>query len=280
MNHSFKVACVQNNSGINPLHNLEVCAELVKAAHSKGAELICLPEFFMYLDNNNQKMLEYSYSKDNHPALVKFCSLAKEIKAWILLGSISIRVSDTKLYNRSYLINSSGEVVSHYDKIHLFDVTLDENEHYAESEYVAAGNQPILANMPWGKLGMSICYDLRFAYLYRYLAQQGALFLCVPAAFSKKTGEAHWHILNRARAIETGSYVFSPCQCGTHPGNRLTYGHSLIIDPWGKVLAEGGEEPCFIIAEVNTQQVAIARQRIPSLIHDQAIKTRSAFHAE
>ncbi len=271
MNQIFKVSCIQNNSGTNISKNISDVTQLVINAHSDGAEFICLPEYFCYVDNDDGRMLVHSYFEEEHPALPHFCILAEKLNVWLLLGSLPIKVSNKKVNNRSYLINNQGNIEAKYNKIHLFDVNLGNGESYLESTTVEAGDKPVIASTPWGPLGMSICYDLRFAYLYRELAQIGAIFLTIPAAFTKTTGMAHWHTLIRARAIETGCYVFAPCQCGSHPGERKTYGHSLIVDPWGKVLAEAGEKPGYIIAEIETQLVQYTRQKIPALQHDRKI---------
>lgn len=281
MKYFFKVSCIQNNSGEDVRQNIKDITQLVMGAHSKGADLICLPEYFCYLDNDDAQMLSHSYFENKHPALSHFCTLAEKLNVWILLGSLSIKVNNekannhshliNKINNRSYLINNKGNIEAKYNKIHLFDVQLSEVESYSESATVEAGDKTVLASTPWGSLGMSICYDLRFAYLYRKLAQHGANFLTIPAAFTKVTGEAHWHTLVRARAIETGCYVFAPCQCGEHPGGRATYGHSLIVDPWGKVLADAGDKPGFIIADIDFYQIEKARNKISALQHDKEI---------
>jgi predicted amidohydrolase len=172
------------------------------------------------------------------------------------------------LANRSFLIDPKGAVRARYDKIHMFDVDLGKGEVYRESKSYAAGTKAVTARLPWGRLGMTVCYDLRFPQLYRALAQEGADFLSVPSAFTRPSGSAHWHVLLRARAIETGCFVFAPAQCGVHEGGRKTYGHSLIVDPWGEVLADGGNEPGFITARIEPERVIEARRRIPSLDHD------------
>ena len=268
MKNTFKVSCIQNNSGADINQNIVDITQLVIRAHSEGAELICLPEYFCYVDNDDKRMLTHSYFEEEHPALSHFFRLAKKLNVWLLLGSLPIKINNEKVNNRSYLIDNQGNIEAKYNKLHLFDVNLSDGESYLESATVEAGDKPVLASTPWGSLGMSICYDLRFAYLYRQLAQNGAIFLTIPAAFTKTTGIAHWHTLIRARAIETGCYVFAPCQCGEHPGDRTTYGHSLIVDPWGNVLADAGENPGFIIADIDVQQVLQARHKIPALKHD------------
>jgi predicted amidohydrolase len=197
--------------------------------------------------------------------------LARELKVWILIGSVQLPSSPGKSWNRSLLIDDTGKTVAHYDKIHLFDVTLKNGETYSESARITGGGEAVIAHTPWGKLGMTICYDVRFPHLYRTLAQAGAEFLSIPSAFTHTTGTAHWHALLRARAIENGAYVFAPAQCGEHPGNRKTYGHSLIVNPWGEIIAEAGEDKTGIItATIDTDAVRKARLMIPSLTHDRA----------
>lgn len=196
-------------------------------------------------------------------------SLAKELSVWLLIGSLSIKLLDEpRVANRSYLIAPTGSVVTSYDKVHMFDATLAGGEVYRESAKCRPGTSLKVASLPWGKIGLSVCYDVRFPHLYRALAQAGAVFLSVPAAFTRPTGAAHWETLLRARAIENGCYVFAPAQCGEHPGGRRTYGYSLIVDPWGRVLADGGEEPGIVCADVDVAAVAEARAAVPSLQHD------------
>ena len=264
----FKVACIQNCAGLDLERNIAECSDLVRGACALGAELVCLPEYFVRLDSNEQRAVAEALPEEGHPALAHFTALARELGAWILLGSIPVRVAPDKVNNRSYLLGNDGGIVARYNKLHLFDVDIRDGQTYRESASVRGGTEAVLAPTPWGVLGMTICYDLRFPYLYRALAQAGASFLAVPAAFTQKTGEAHWEVLLRARAIETGCYVFAPCQCGEHDGGRRTYGHSLIVDPWGEVLADGGEVPGFVIAEVDPARVDEVRRMIPSLQHD------------
>jgi predicted amidohydrolase len=268
MSQSFKVACVQSNAGPEILPNIAEADRLVRSARAAGAELICTSENFTCIEFGAERSLAKALPESEHPAIPHFTALAKELGAWLLLGSLTIKLSPSKVNNRSYLVDPSGHIVARYNKLHLFDVQLREGETYRESATVESGDRAVLAQTPWGLLGMSVCYDVRFAYLYRALAQAGAAFLTVPAAFTKTTGKAHWHILLRARAIETGCYVFAPAQCGQHAGGRKTYGHALIVDPWGEVVADGGEAPGYILAEVDPAKVAEARRMIPSLEHD------------
>jgi predicted amidohydrolase len=265
------VACVQNCAGPEIGPSLEEATALVRAARAQGAELICLPEYFSCLKTSDDQFVIGALSEAEHPALPHFRDLARELGAWLLLGSLAIKAGPGKVTNRSYLVDAAGEIAARYDKLHLFDVDLADGERYRESAAVAPGSNAVVAPTPWATLGLSICYDLRFPYLYRALAQAGAQILTVPAAFARTTGQAHWHVLLRARAIETGCYVLAPCQCGTHGGGRPTYGHSLIVDPWGRILADGGDEPGIVTATLDLAEVAKARAMIPALQHDRAI---------
>lgn len=204
--------------------------------------------------------------QENDITLKAFRALAEETGKWILAGSLVIKnPDDDRLANRSFLIRPDGDIAAQYDKIHMFDVELDTGESHKESRAYAPGDAAQLAETTWGMFGMSVCYDVRFPHLYQKLALAGAGVLTVPAAFTATTGEAHWHILLRARAIENGAFVIAPAQCGQHTEKRHTYGHSLIIDPWGKILAEAGEEPGFVTAEINMAEVTRRRQQIPNL---------------
>ncbi len=270
---TFKVACVQNCAGTETEPNLRDCAELVGEAADRGASFILLPEYFTGLDIRGDILIPEAYAESDHPALPLFAGLARERRAWILLGSLAITVAGGAgqsggVANRSFLLDPAGAVAARYDKIYLFDVDLAGGERYRESATIAAGDRAVVADLPWGRVGLSICYDLRFPQLYRALAKAGADFLTVPAAFTRTTGRAHWHVLLRARAIETGCYVFAPCQYGVHAGDRATYGHSLIVDPWGEVLADGGEDRGVVVAEVDPAAVGRARAMIPALTHD------------
>ena len=270
MTNSLIVACVQNCGSIDANATTERAEELIREAASSGANLICTPEFFSCLDTQLSGLNTNPHTEKTHPALTRFRSLAEELEVWLLLGSLTIfdEGSDNRLFNRSYLIDTSGKIVARYNKIHLFDININKKDVYRESDQFQPGSEAVLAATPWGLLGMTICYDLRFPQLYRDLAKAGAGILAVPSAFTKKTGEAHWHILLRARAIETASFVIAPCQSGTH-GIGATYGHSILIDPWGNILADGGgENEGVVIAKIDLQLIEKARRRIPSLEHD------------
>ena len=265
---AFKAACVQLNSGNDLAANLRAAETAIRSAAASGAELIMLPEYAAMMDGSGRVMRENSPAEDGHPALDKFRALALETKAWLLVGSLTIKVDDERMVNRSYLLSDTGEVAARYDKIHMFDCTLPSGKVIRESSAYRPGEAAVIAATPWGPLGMTICYDLRFPQLYRALAQAGALFLAVPSSFQRETGVAHWHALLRARAIENLSYVFAPAMCGEHPGNRTTYGHSLIIDPWGKILAELADEPGIALADIDVDRVTKVRGMLPSIEHD------------
>jgi predicted amidohydrolase len=261
---------VQVNAGDDMAANVEAASNLAREARAAGARLIGFPENVAYMAPDGIGVREAGRAEADHPALASFRDLARELDAWLLIGSLGISTDDPdgRVANRSFVLNAEGETVVTYDKIHMFDVSLEGGESYRESATFLPGDQAVLAETPMGALGLTICYDLRFAYLYRALAKAGAQIITVPSAFTQATGQAHWHALLRARAIETGCYVFAPAQCGTHPRGRKTFGHSLIIDPWGGILAEAGEEPCVISAEIDLAAVARIRGQVPSLTHD------------
>jgi len=265
---TFRAACVQLNSGNDMAANLRAAGSGVRAAAEQGAQFIMLPEYAALLDGSGRVMRDNSYPEDQHPALPAFRALAQETHAWLLLGSITVKLDNERMANRSCLLSPDGTVVARYDKIHMFDVTLPSGKVIRESSAYQPGAQAVIADLPWGPLGMTVCYDLRFPHLYRALAKAGAIFMAVPSSFQRETGVAHWHTLLRARAIENLSYVFAPAMCGDHPGNRSTYGHSLIIDPWGKILAELGTEPGVAIADIDAAEVARVRGMLPALEHD------------
>ena len=278
----FKVGLVQNSAGNDMAANLSNAEVMVKEAVSLGANLVITPEYFSCLALEGEILLVGEKTEAEHPAIAWGKDLAKELNIWFLMGSLAISAPNGKIYNRSYLISPQGEIANRYDKIHMFDIQIDEDEWYRESATIEPGDQAVNADLPWGQMGLSICYDLRFPNLYNALADSGALALAIPAAFTETTGKAHWHALCRARAIETGSYVFAACQCGGHGGDKRSYGHSLIIDPWGKILAEGGEEPTVVVADVDANQASEARRKIPALEHRRsfALPEQKAMAAE
>jgi len=272
MNNTFKVACVQNSATDNLQANIDTAEALTRQAASVGAVLICLPEYFCILEPDDSAYFEKGFYPDRHPAVEHFQALARELDVWLLLGSVPVKSRSGKVHNRSHLLTPEGDITATYDKVHLFDVAIKDGHEYRESSTVMPGDRAVMADLPWGRLGLTICYDVRFPHLYRQLAKAGADFITVPAAFTAKTGEAHWHTLVRARAIENGCYVFAPNQPGRRHWGRRTYGHSLIVDPWGTILADGGEEEGYIVADVDVSRVVDARRMIPALIHDRPFR--------
>lgn len=268
MIEKVKVAGVQLNASPEISENTKIVEDQVREAAGQGAKLIVTPENTCHMVFPQGKKLDTAPAEDAHGLLSRAQELAQELDVWLLLGSLSIKVQEDKIANRSFMISDKGEIVARYDKIHLFDVDLAGGESYRESKNVQGGDKAVLADTPWGKVGMTICYDVRFPHLYRTLAHAGASILTVPAAFTVPTGKAHWHTLLRARAIENGAFVIATGQCGTHAGDRLTYGHSLIINPWGEVIAEAGEQPEIIYADLDMDEVTKARESIPALQHD------------
>lgn len=273
------VACIQNCATDDLDYNLRDTSAMVHEVHEAGARFICLAEFFSFLNLDDQGLDVAPYRETDHPTLKTFRSLAKELGSWILLGSIAVFDAAGMKRNRSILLSPDGAVCARYDKIHMFDVNLPNGEIYRESDVFHPGDQAITAETAWGTIGMSVCYDLRFPHLYRTLAHSGAQILTVPAAFTRTTGQAHWHVMLRSRAIETGCYIIAPCQYGDH-GKAKTYGHSLIIDPWGRVVADGGDARGYIISEIDLSEVDKARQMIPALKHDRdyAVPTQCEPH--
>ena len=267
----FRAACVQMRSGTEVAPNIASASALVRQAASAGATFIATPEMTNLLDIRPGMARPKIVAQDQDATLVAFRALADELRVWLLLGSIAVALEDDDRFaNRSFLIGPNGKIIAHYDKIHMFDVEVGDGQTYRESRTYFPGDTARLVSSAVGEIGMTICYDLRFPGLYRSLAQAGAQVLTVPAAFTRVTGEAHWHVLLRARAIETGCFVIAPAQGGTHEDGRETFGHSLIISPWGEILAEAdGDEPGVIWADLDLDQVAKARARIPSLGNDQ-----------
>ena len=268
MNQTFRASCLQLNSGSDLASNLATVKSMVAEAAGTGAQLVLTPEYSLMMDGSGRVMREGALDADGGATLVELQNLARSNKIWLLLGSLTLKTGEERIVNRSYLIAADGTVAATYDKIHMFDVTLPDGKVIRESSSYRPGEQAVIAATPWGPLGMTVCYDLRFPHLYRALAQRGAQFISVPASFQRQTGKAHWHTLLKARAIENAAYILAPAMCGEHPGNRQTYGHALIVDPWGEVLADGGEEPGIIYADIDPARVAKIRGMMPSLQHD------------
>jgi deaminated glutathione amidase len=262
---AFKVGLVQMRSGVDPAINLAAALAALQEAARAGAAYVLTPEMTNIMEVKRERLMAAIADEEHDPTLAALREAARRLSIHVHIGSLAIKASPDKAANRSFLIDRRGDVIARYDKIHMFDVDLANGESYRESRNYRAGDQAVIADLPWGRLGVTVCYDLRFPALYRALAEAGASFLSIPSAFTKQTGEAHWHVLVRARAIENGAFVFAAAQGGKHENGRVTFGHSLVVDPWGRVLAEGGTEPGVILADIDPSEVAAARSRIPSL---------------
>ncbi len=279
----LRAACIQLTATNDMDANCAHAEGLMRQAIAQGARFLALPEnaFFM---RGSDKDAPAPYTVEEHPG-VRLCqSLAKAHGVWVLIGSIFVPApphydgAPPKWFNRTVVINAAGEIAALYDKIHLFDAMVGGDQHYRESDRIQYGEHLAQVPTPWGRMGLTICYDMRFPHLYRDLAKAGATLFAAPAAFTYVTGKAHWHVLLRARAIETGSFILAPGQCGHHPGGRRTYGHSLIVGPWGDILAEASEEtPEVLVADLDMAQVAQMRRDLPCLQHDRAYKTTEDF---
>ncbi|MEZ5716224.1 MAG: carbon-nitrogen hydrolase family protein [Paracoccaceae bacterium] len=266
---SFKAACVQMSATPDIEADIATDLALMEQAAAAGAQLIALPEYCAGLDVEDGALAPVAFPEAAHPALAAFSGFARDRAVELLIGSIAVSEPD-RLVNRSFHIGRDGAVLARYDKIHMFDIDLGPDGRYCESDVIAPGTQATLTETHGARAGLSICYDLRFPHLYRDYARAGADILFIPAAFTRKTGAAHWHVLQRARAIENGAFVIAPGQCGTVAGGSEMFGHSLIVDPWGGVLADGGEEAGIVLAEIDLDRVAEARRKIPSLANERA----------
>jgi len=269
---SFKAACIQMCSGTGPEANIAAASEMIRAAAGQGAAFIATPEMTNLLDIRPGMARAKVRREAEDESLPKLRALAAELGVTLLIGSLAIALDEEERFaNRSFLIGPDGAILARYDKIHMFDVEVGDGQTYRESRAYRPGEAAVLAGTPFAQLGLTICYDVRFPHLYRRLAQAGAEILTIPAAFTRVTGEAHWHVLVRARAIETGSFVIAPAQGGKHEDGRETFGHSLIVSPWGEVLVKAdGAEPGIILADIDLGDVAKARGRIPSLGNERA----------
>jgi predicted amidohydrolase len=263
----FRVGLIQMRSGRSPQANADAAVKLIGEAKAGGADYVLTPEVTNIMESSREKLFATIVAEENDPTLAILRDLARTLGIYVHVGSLAVKIAPEKAANRSFLIDRKGNIVARYDKIHMFDVDLTGGESYRESRSYRPGEMAVVSDLPWGRLGLTICYDLRFPALYRALAESGASFLAIPSAFTKQTGEAHWHVLMRARAIENGSFVFAAAQGGLHEHGRETFGHSLVVDPWGRVIAEGGSEPGVILAEVDPAEVSAARSRVPSLQH-------------
>lgn len=264
---TFKAAMIQMRSGLKPGTNIDDAVRMIGEAKSAGAEYVLTPEMTNILVAKREQLFAAVVEEEADASLATLRELARKLGVYIHIGSLAIKISPDRAANRSFLVSPKGDIAARYDKIHMFDVDLTGGESYRESRNYRPGELAVLADLPWGRLGLTVCYDLRFPALYRALAEAGATMLAIPSAFTKQTGEAHWHVLSRTRAIENGCFVFAAAQGGKHENGRETYGHSLIVDPWGRILAEGGIEPGVVMAEIDPAEVANARARIPSLQH-------------
>jgi deaminated glutathione amidase len=264
---SFTVGLIQMRSGLAPQANLDAAVRLIEEARSGGADYVLTPEMTNIMEVKRERLFATIVAEEQDPCLARLRELARTHRIYLHIGSLAIKVLPDRAANRSFLIDPEGEIVARYDKIHMFDVDLANGESYRESRSYRPGEIGIVADLPWGRLGLTVCYDLRFPALYRALAENGAAFISIPSAFTRQTGEAHWHVLVRARAIENGCFVFAAAQGGKHENGRETFGHSLIVDPWGRILAEGGTEPGVMLAQIDPAEVTAARARIPSLQH-------------
>jgi predicted amidohydrolase len=270
----FTAALVQMRTGLRPADNLEQAVRLIREAKDKGADYVLTPEVTNVMQENRKALFELLASEEDDASLKAFRALASELRIYLHIGSLALKASPERAVNRSFLIAPSGDILASYDKIHMFDIDLENGESYRESANYQPGETAVIADLPWGRIGLTICYDLRFPALYRALAEAGASFITVPAAFTQKTGAAHWHTLLRARAIENGCFIFAAAQGGLHENKRETFGHSLIIDPWGTVLAEGGSEPGVVLAQIDPAKVESVRKSIPSLQHGRRFTVR------
>jgi predicted amidohydrolase len=276
MPETFRVACLQMQTGNDLEANLDTVRRMTRTAAENGARFVLTPEYALMMDGSGRIMRERALEADGTPALPNLQALAKELSVWILVGSLTLKTSADRIANRSYLIAADGGVVASYDKIHMFDVTLPDGKVIRESSAYCPGERATIADTPWGRIGLTVCYDLRFPHLYRALAKAGARYLTIPSSFQRATGKVHWHTLIKARAIENACFVFAPAMCGEHPGNRTSYGHSLIVDPWGDVLADGGDQPGVVYADIDPARVDRVRSMLPCLEHDREFRLSEA----
>ncbi|MEH2511700.1 putative amidohydrolase [Nitrobacteraceae bacterium AZCC 1564] len=263
----FIAAMVQMRTAMLPETSLAEGVKLIREAKDRGADYVQTPEVSNIIQVNRKGLFEVLASEEDDRSLKTYRELASELKIYLHIGSLALRATPERAVNRSFLIAPTGDILACYDKIHMFDIELEGGESYRESANYQPGETAVITDLPWGRLGLTICYDVRFPALYRALAEAGAAFISVPSAFTVRTGQAHWHTLLRARAIENGCFVFAAAQAGKHESGRETYGHSLIIDPWGEILAEAGTESGVILAKIDPARVSAVRKNIPSLQH-------------
>lgn len=273
---TLRVGLVQMCASRDVARNVADASRLIREAAAQGAQYIQTPEITTLMETERARLFAAVGPEEGNPAVGSFSALARELGVWLHIGSMAVLLPTGRLANRSLLFTPAGEIAARCDKIHMFDVTLPGGETYRESKNYEAGHTAVVAPLPWGNLGLTVCYDLRFPHLYRALAKAGAHVLAIPSSFTVKTGQAHWSVLMRARAIENGCFVLAAAQAGRHEAGRDTYGHSIVVSPWGEVLAEGGVEPSVILADLNLADIAEARGRIPSLQHDRAFEVALA----
>jgi deaminated glutathione amidase len=266
-NSAFKVGLIAMRSGRDPQANLNAVLAAIDQAKRAGADYVQTPEMTNIMETRRDRLFANIFAEENDPTLVTLREVARKLAIYVHIGSLAIKASPEKAVNRSFLIDRKGDVAARYDKIHMFDVDLAGGESYRESNTYRAGELAVVSDLPWGRLGLTVCYDLRFPALYRALAEAGASFFSIPSAFTQQTGQAHWHVLMRARAIENGCFVLAAAQGGRHENGRETFGHSLVVDPWGCIVAEGTAEPGVVLAEIDPAEAAAARAKIPSLHH-------------
>ena len=269
---TFRAACLQVSASEDMQANITAVSDLARAAVTDGADMVFTPENVSMMTWGRRSTIDKAFSEAEHPALTAFQDLAVKHGIWVHVGSLTVLIDGPRVANRCFVLSPTGEITARYDKIHMFDVNLGEGERYAESTTFRPGEKAVVVDLPWGRLGLTICYDLRFPHLYRHLAQAGADIIAVPSAFTQPTGEAHWHVLQRARAIENAVYIIAPAQTGVHANDRKTYGHSVVIDPWGHVLAEAGTEPGILLADIDVAKVAKTRGQLPSLANDRTFE--------
>jgi predicted amidohydrolase len=268
MNDRLSAACVQLTPDADRAAGTAAAVAAVQRAAAEGAELVAFPEYAVQLHSSGRVMREGAVPEDSDAALTAFRTVAYECGCWVLLGSLTLLTEGGRVANRSFLIDASGTVVARYDKLHMFEATMPNGRVIRESKIYEPGSRAVVADTPWGGLGMTVCYDVRFPQLYRALAQHGASILTVPSAFTHSTGELHWHALLRARAIENGCFVIAPATTGVHPDGHATFGHSLVVDPFGIVILDGGVQPGVYHVDLDLHLVDVARSKIPSLEHD------------
>ena len=283
MTTSLTVGLVQMTGGVDVARHTDTAVGLVREAAGRGAAFVLTPEMTGLVDRRRDRLLANTTTEADDPTLAALRAVAADLGVWLLIGSLALKASadrDDRLVNRSFLIGPDGAIAARYDKVHLFDVDLPDGESYRESSLYDGGARAVVAQTPWGGVGLSVCYDLRFASLYRALALAGARLLTVPSAFTRTTGEAHWHVLLRARAIETGAFVLAPAQVGRHEDGRQTFGHALAVDPWGRVLVDGGEAVGVHLAKLALDEVDRVRARIPSLDHGRSVTVQERATVE